>query len=135
MITGQPGPSGARGISNCTYIWPIVICCGVRGRRRLAGRRAGYRGVFADLRDAADEEAALVLDSDRAAHEALRRLPVARQRRGRYEDSRGERDAWHASKTSCSEGLNAAQHAMTGPVPETPRRVASRTPMPAERRG
>jgi hypothetical protein len=29
MITGQPGPALRAGIWNCTYIWPIVICCGV----------------------------------------------------------------------------------------------------------
>ncbi len=29
MITGQPGPLIFPGIWNCTYIWPIVICCGV----------------------------------------------------------------------------------------------------------
>jgi hypothetical protein len=29
MITGQPGPDFRAGIWNWTYIWPIVICCGV----------------------------------------------------------------------------------------------------------
>ena len=29
MITGQPGPLIFSGIWNCTYTWPIVICCGV----------------------------------------------------------------------------------------------------------
>ena len=28
MITGHPPPYFLAGIWNCTYIWPIVICCG-----------------------------------------------------------------------------------------------------------
>jgi hypothetical protein len=31
MMTGQPGAPRRDGIWNCTYICPIVICCGVRG--------------------------------------------------------------------------------------------------------
>ena len=83
MITGQPGADSRAGIWNCTYIWPIVICCGVRGGVGCPGGAPGTVGVLADLRHAADEEAALVLERDRAAHEPLRRLAVARQRRDR----------------------------------------------------
>src|SRR6185503_21060562 len=95
---GPAGPRAARGYLELHVHLADRDLLRRARRRRLAGRRAGYRGVFADLRDAADEEAALVLDGDRAAHEALRRLPVAWQCGGRYEDSDGERDAWHTSK-------------------------------------
>ena len=75
MITGQPGPDFFAGIWNCTYIWPIVICCGTVPAAGAAGAPGGGRDgrVVADLRDAADEEAALVLEHERPAHESLRR--------------------------------------------------------------
>ena len=49
-----------------------------RGRRRLlARRRERDRGVVGDLRHAADEEAALILEHELAAHHALRRLTLS----------------------------------------------------------
>ena len=66
MITGQPGPDFRCGIWNWTYIWPIVICCGTGAGRGLPWRRERNRRVLGDLRHAADEEAALILDRDRA---------------------------------------------------------------------
>src|SRR5262245_10222268 len=44
MMTGQLGAERRAGIWNCTYIWPIVICCGVRGG---AGWPGGAPGIAA----------------------------------------------------------------------------------------
>ena len=41
MITGHPGPDFFAGISNSTYIWPIVICCGVGRGVGCPGGAAG----------------------------------------------------------------------------------------------
>jgi hypothetical protein len=64
----------------------MVICCGT-GRSGLPWRRERHRRVLGDLGHAADEEAALILDGDRTAHETL--LRVLRRHRA------GERDQQH----------------------------------------
>ena len=61
MMTGGVLRFFVTGISNWTYIWPIVIWFGTG----LAGRR--HRRVIGNLRHASDEEAALVFD-----HQGLR---------------------------------------------------------------
>ena len=99
MITGQPGPDFFAGIWNCTYIWPMVICCGIGARRALPGRRERDRRVLGDLGDAADEEAALVLEGDRAAHEPL--LRTLRGDAGRQGDEQ-ERDETASLTCHCS---------------------------------
>ena len=85
MITGQPGPLIFSGIWNCTYTWPIVICCGVGAGGVCPGGAPGIDACSVIFVCAADEEAALIDDRDGTAGEPLlRRLrgDVTGDRRG-----------------------------------------------------
>src|SRR5690606_7866745 len=57
-------------------------------RRLLPGRRERYGGVLADLRNTADEEAALVFDGDRSSHELRHLCYGSGRRRDSYERNR-----------------------------------------------
>ena len=72
----------------------MVICCGtgggVVGAAAPGGGRPGHDGVLGHLLHAADEEAALVLDGQRAAQKFLRRLarlPGGSYGQGHYQHS------------------------------------------------
>ena len=77
MMTGGMFAFLFAGIWNCTYIWPIVIWLGAGGWFGALG--GGTVAYGRDLRDAADEEAALILDDQRLLQEFLRLGAFLRQ--------------------------------------------------------
>ena len=73
MITGQPDPDFFAGTWNCTYIWPIVICCGVGGGAGALGGANGMAACSETFATPPMKKLPLIFEDERPAEEAFRR--------------------------------------------------------------